>query len=91
MKQFLIKLKNVIYGNSRNYKQLARKSVWNRRQRSFSEKQSNKDKENTRTKEKGDKMKKIIYAIIVFAFSLMFLLLFAGMFLYLFRSFFHTL
>jgi hypothetical protein len=91
MKKFLIKIKNMLYGNSKNHKQLARKSVWNRRKRSFSEKQSNKDKENTRTKEKGDKMKKIIYAIIVFAFGLMFILLFAGMFLYLFRSFFHSL
>jgi uncharacterized protein YqhQ len=91
MSQFWIKLKNVFYGNGRNYKQLARKSVWNGRKRSFSEKQSNKDKENTRAKKKEDKMKKIIYAIIVFAFGLMFLLLFAGMFLYLFRSFFHSL
>jgi hypothetical protein len=91
MKQFLIKLKNVFYGNSRNYKQFSRKYFWNGRQRSFSKKQQAENKKVTGSKEKGDKMKKIIYAIIVFAFGLMFLLLFARMFLYLFRSFFHSL
>jgi hypothetical protein len=91
MKKFLIKIKNMLYGNRRNYKQFSGKYFWNSRKRSFSEKQQTKNKKVARTKEKGDKMKKIIYAIIVFAFGLMFLLLFAGMFLYLFRSFFHSL
>lgn len=91
MKQFLIKIKNVFYGNGRNYKQFSGKYFWNGRKRSFSKKQQTKNKKVARSKEKEDKMKKIIYAIIVFAFGLMFLLLFAGIFLYLFRSFFHSL
>lgn len=64
-------------------------SKWYNSGRSVSEKQSLKVSEISRTKKK-ESMRKVIEYIAVLSFLLLLILLFAGLFLYMFRSFFYS-
>lgn len=76
--------------NGSSYYKLAGKYFGDYWRRGFSEKQSLKVSEVSSTKTKDKGMRKVIEYIAVLSFLLLLILLFAGLFLYMFRSFFYT-